>query len=434
MSPAAEEPACVSTLEATARPARAPRVASTRVCIVYPADPLGVIPGGIDTFIKGVLRWAPADIAFELLGITANPARARPGRWTTCSLDGERQFKFYPVLALRNSERQAAVPVALRFLLALLRRRVQTAADVLEFHRIEPWLAFARDPRPKNLVMHQNMRDLGSLGSDIRWRHFPSLYFRLEDFILARMSTVFCVREDAAEGYRKRFPSMREHIHFTPTWMDPDTFYRPKEAARQRARESLNQRFGFPADAFVLVTVGRLDRQKNPLLLLDAFRLLRESIPRLRLLFIGDGVLRPGVEERIAEAGLQSHVRLCGVQPPPVIAEYLWAADLFVLSSAYEGMPIVVLEAMATGLPVASTDVGEVSRVVTPGINGELVSRHEAASLSEAIRACRDNVVRYRGTPCVDAVRPFTPQAVLQPVYENYYRLAAQLPLKRHPQ
>ncbi len=395
-----------------------------RVAIVYPADPLGVIPGGIDSFIRGVLRWAPPDLEFELLGITTDPARAPARRWTRCTLAGERQFSFYPVLELRNAERQPAVPVALRFLLGLLRQRVRTAADVLEFHRIEPWLAFARDPRPKNLIMHQNMQDLRNLGSDIRWRHFPSLYFRLEQYILPRLNTVFCVREDATQAYRERFPAMRERIRFTPTWMDPDVFHLPDELARMRGRAALNRKLGFPEEAFVLVTVGRLDRQKNPLLLLDAFRLLHESVPELRLLFIGDGVLRRELEERIRSAGLQSHVKLCGVQPPPVIAEHLQAADLFVLSSAYEGMPIVVLEALATGLPVAATDVGEVARAVHPGVNGELVRRQDAASLAAAIRTCRNAVGRLRGKPCADAVQPFTPQEILKPIYANYRRLA----------
>jgi glycosyltransferase involved in cell wall biosynthesis len=408
--------------------AQAPRVmtggkATCRVCVVYPADPVGVIPGGIDTFIKGVLRFAPPDLEFELVGITTDPQATPPGRWTTCRLDGSREFAFYPAIAHPTPERQPMVPVALRFLAALLRRPVRTRADVLEFHRIEPWLAFARDPRPKNLVMHQNMQDLRNLGSDIRWRHFPSLYFRLEDFILPRMSSVFCVREDAVQAYRARFPAMRDRIRFTPTWMDPDTFHLPDEPERRRARASLLGEHGFPEEAFVVVTVGRLDRQKDPLLLFESFRLLERSLPELRLLFIGDGVLRPELEERIAAAGLGSRVRLAGVQPPAVIARCLQGADLFALSSAYEGMPIVVLEALATGLPVAATDVGEVSRAVRPGVNGELVTSHDPASFAEAIRTCRERIARYRGRPCVDAVQPFMPERILEPIYANYRRL-----------
>lgn len=402
------------------------RRARTRVCIVYPADPAGVIPGGIDTFIKGLLRWAPDDLDFQLLGITTDRGARPPGRWTSCSIEDGQPFAFYPVLELRNSQRQATVPVALEFLLALLYRRVKPVADVLEFHRIEPCLAFLQDKRPKTLVMHQNMNDLRNLGSDIRWRHFPSLYFKLEEWILPRMSSIFCVRTDAAADYRERFAALRERIHFTPTWMDPQTFHPADDSERSRQRKLLERELGFTSDDFVLVTVGRLDRQKNPLLLLDSFRILHRTMPDLRLMFVGDGVLRRELEQRIAALGLESSVRLCGVKPASTIAGLLQASDLFVLSSAYEGMPIVVLEALGTGLPVAATDVGEVSRVVLPGANGELVSSQDAASLADAIRACRENIERYRGYPCVKAAQPYTPQRVLLPIYDNYRRLAEQ--------
>lgn len=399
---------------------------NTRIAIVYPADPMGVIPGGIDTFIKGVLRWAPPDLEFKLVGITTDTAQRPPRRWTTCSIAGKRRFEFYPVLALKNSESQAMVPVALRFLLELLRQRVRLSADVLEFHRIEPCLAFLRDSRPKTIVMHQNMNDLRNLGSDIRWRHFPSLYFKLENRILSRASSIFCVREDAAADYAERFPSLQDRIHFTPTWMDPETFHLADAATRRKGRALLEQEYGFGRGDFILVTVGRLDRQKNPLLLLEAFRRLQPAMPDLRLLFIGDGVLRRQVEQRAARYGLESNVCFGGVKPPREIATCLQASDLFVLSSAYEGMPIVVLEALGSGLPVAATDVGEVSRVVQPGRNGELVAAQEPDSLAEAIRTCRENIQRYRGRPCTDAVQPYTPQHVLMPIYDNYRRLAGQ--------
>jgi glycosyltransferase involved in cell wall biosynthesis len=402
------------------------RQPQSRVCIIYPADPLGVIPGGIDSFIKGVLRWAPRDIDFTLLGITTDRKARPPGQWTSCSVNGRRRFGFYPVLALDNPEKQATVPVVLRFLFAVLQRRVDLTADILEFHRVEPCLAFFRDSRPKTLVMHQNMHDLRNLSSDIRWRHFPSLYFKLEDNLLPRMSSIFCVREDAAAGYRERYPSLRNRIHFTPTWMDPETFHLPDDATRRQGRTLLTRKFGFTEEDFVLVTVGRLDRQKNPLLLLDAFRLLQHSMPDLRLMFIGDGVLRRQVEQRIARHGLEEKVRMCGVQPASSIATHLQASDLFVLSSAYEGMPIVVLEALGSGLPVVATDVGEVSRVVQPGVNGELVSVQDAESLANAIRTGRESIGRYRGRPCRDAVQPYMPQQVLMPIYDNYRRLAAR--------
>jgi len=329
-------------------------------------------------------------------------------------------------MAVKSSEKQARVPVTLRFLLALMLRRIEIPADVLEFHRIEPCLSFLRDKRPKTLIMHQNMEVLRNAGSDIRWSYFPKLYFMLEDIVLPRISSVFCVREDAASDYRKRFPQMIDRIHFTPTWVDPKLFQPPSDAERRLGRQSLHTEFGFSADDFVLVTVGRLDKQKNPLLLIDAFRQLHRSMPDVRLLMVGDGVLRGQIEERLRRFELESVVKLCGVRRAPDISRYLQSADTFVLSSAYEGMPMCVLEALGSGLPVVTTDVGEVARAVTSSVNGEIVAEHDANALANAIMHCRENIARYRGDPCLSAVQQFTPEKVLAPIYENYRRLAAQ--------
>jgi glycosyltransferase involved in cell wall biosynthesis len=87
-----------------------------------------------------------------------------------------------------------------------------------------------------------------------------------------------------------------------------------------------------------------------------------------------------------------------------------------------------VLEALGSGLPVASTNVGEVARAVKPGVNGELVSTHDTKSLAEAISRCRANIASYRGAPCLAAIQEFKPQIVLERVYENYRRLAAVKP------
>lgn len=397
--------------------------ASTSVCILHPADPIGVIPGGIDTFIRGILRWAPQDLDMRLIGVTTSATERPPGRWVECDA-GRRSFAFYPVMALKNAGRRQRVPLTLRYALAMLHKHPRIDADVLEFHRIEPALTFMRDVRPKNLFMHQNMSILWNSQSDIRWRHLPSLYFRLEDLLLPRMSSIFAVREDAAKAYAERFPRLAERVCFTPTWMDPEIFYPLSDTERTEERAALNRKFGFLETDQLLVTVGRLDMQKDPLLLLEAYRMVLVKNPTARLILVGDGVLRPEVEDKISAHGLGDRVVLAGLQPPRDVARLLQAADLFVLSSAYEGMPMSVLEALGTGLPVATTQVGEVSRVVRSGSNGVIASGRTAAELAAAIQQCLENLDRFRGAPCTEAVADYTPEKILAPIYETYRRLA----------
>lgn len=113
------------------------------------------------------------------------------------------------------------------------------------------------------------------------------------------------------------------------------------------------------------VSVGRLSPEKNHARLLDAFALVHQSHPEARLLIVGDGPLRSELDDRIASLGLADLAFLTGslANPFPVLA----AADCFVLSSDYEGQPMVLLEAAVAGLPIVTVRFGSVSDALPEG-------------------------------------------------------------------
>jgi glycosyltransferase involved in cell wall biosynthesis len=117
-------------------------------------------------------------------------------------------------------------------------------------------------------------------------------------------------------------------------------------------------------------------------------------------------------------------VILAGLRSPAEIADLLRVSTVFVLSSAYEGMPMCILEALGSGLPVAVTDVGELRRIIQPGVNGEIASEHSPDALSSAILLCINHYDAYSGKPCLDVAMNYTPSKVLEQVYQNYRRLA----------
>jgi len=395
------------------------------VCIIYQTDPLATIPGGIDTFIRGILRWAPDDISMSMVGVTTDRDARPVGRWTECTLGG-RKFNFLGMFYEENPGKQRMVPLSVRLLFALMMRSLGRTFDVLEFHRIEPALRFLFDSRPKNIFVHQNMEVLKNENSDIRWKYFPWFFYKLEDLLLTRMQSIFTVRENAAVSYRDRFPGMAERIHFIPTWMDPEIFSPAPDGQRESLKAGWAEKYGFRAEDQLLVSVGRLDHQKNPILMLDAFCEVVKAFPDARLIMVGEGVLKETVEKQIISLGLDQRVILTGLLPQGEIADLLRVADLFVLSSAYEGMPMCVLEAMGCGVPAATTDVGEVRRVVLPGRNGEIAKEQTRESLTGAIRTCLENRERYRGEPNLEVAARYVPQKILAPVYENYRKLAGK--------
>jgi hypothetical protein len=182
---------------------------------------MGLVPGGIDTFIRSLLRWAPDDIDMSLIGMTTDGTAWPVGRWHVCNAGGH-PFRFYPVLREVGAGVRTPIPLSLRFTLALKARRPLCEADVLEFHRLEPMLPFLFDGRPKNAFFHQDMAVLHDAASDIRWKHVPWLYFGLERLLIPRLSAAFAVREEAVRAYRARYPRLASSIKFIPTWMDPE--------------------------------------------------------------------------------------------------------------------------------------------------------------------------------------------------------------------
>jgi glycosyltransferase involved in cell wall biosynthesis len=258
------------------------------------------------------------------------------------------------------------------------------------------------------------------------WRHWPWLYERLEGRAFGLLDHVFAVRRSAVERYSKVYPRFSEKFSFTPTWMDSDVF-RPATnlEERTRLRKKLLDSLDIAETSRILVFVGRLDHQKDPLLLLNAVNEVLNRSVDVHLIIVGDGILRADVESASESSALNGRVSLLGVRPAGEISDILKASDLFVLSSAYEGMCIAVLEALAAGLPVVSTQVGEIDLVLKNGVNGQIVQERTPSSLANAICNSLGQLDSISGTPCTEAVAPYHPQRVLEPIYENHRRQAA---------
>lgn len=397
----------------------------TKVGIFHPIDPAGHVPSGIDAFIRGILKYAPEDLDYTLYGATSDPVARPAGRPASVDL-GTRTISFTPLVHMSASAGRGRIPLIVRYMAALrglVRSPEVRGLHILDFHRLEPTVLFLRDRRPKNVLLHQDMSVIRDPNSDILWRHMPAVYEFLESRLFARLDIIATVRQSAVERYSRMYPALASRFVFTPTWVDTSIF--TPVASRPGEREAERAARGIPLDGPLLLFVGRLDSQKDPFLLLESFARVRARRPDLQLAIIGDGVLRARVEAMAAEKGLDGAIHLLGVMPPAAIARMLRASDVFVMSSAYEGMPIAVLEALACGVPVASTDVGEIHLVVRDGVNGRLASERTPDALANAISSVLDRIEEFRGRPCTDAVLPYHPDHVLGRIYDNHRRQAS---------
>lgn len=140
-----------------------------------------------------------------------------------------------------------------------------------------------------------------------------------------------------------------------------------------------------------LVSVGRLSEQKGQMLLIEALTELHRRGRDFHLTLVGDGELRPEIERAIAAGGLGAKVTLVGWADEAAVRRHVLAARALVLPSFAEGLPVVIMEALALGRPVVSTYIAGIPELVQPGQNGWLVPagsvEHLVAAIEEVLAA-----------------------------------------------
>ena len=159
-------------------------------------------------------------------------------------------------------------------------------------------------------------------------------------------------------------------------------------SAGDRARRTARTSLGLPVGAFVVGTVGRLSEQKDPhTWVLTAAEVARHA-PDAQFVMVGDGDLRHGTERLASELGLADRLLFTGLRHD--VPEILPAFDVLLLTSRWEGLPLVIPQAMASGVPVVASAVDGNTEVLRNGENGLLVAPSEPRLFAEAIRSLRD--------------------------------------------
>lgn len=183
-----------------------------------------------------------------------------------------------------------------------------------------------------------------------------------------------------------------------------------------------------PLTAPVIITAGRLAPQKAFDRLVEAFAPVAAGHPDWQLHIYGNGPERPAIERRIAELDLVGRARLMGFTDD--MEGCLRSASAYAMSSRYEGLPMVLLEAMSTGLPPVSLDCPEGPRqLIVDGVNGLLVGREDIPALSQALlRVVEDPDLRRRlGAGAMETARGYGVAAVV----DQWEALFADLDARR---
>ena len=198
------------------------------------------------------------------------------------------------------------------------------------------------------------------------WKRF--LLAQIEKLAGYVTDKIICVSEFDRKLALKFKVAREDKLVVIHNGVDPNEFFKISRDYRKSSNE-------------VIVTfVGRLAPPKDLLLLIDAIKL----VPEIKLQIVGDGELRQQVEGYIFKNALRDRVILLGERfdIPKILAE----SDIFVLPSRWEGLPLTIIEAMMSGLPVVATRVGGIPELVDDGVNGYLVPSRDVNALAKAIR------------------------------------------------
>jgi glycosyltransferase involved in cell wall biosynthesis len=277
-----------------------------------------------------------------------------------------------------TDERIRVIPVASRsvrsnlgFMMKLLFKMPSIKLDksaIIHAQRPELLLPFTlfRRSNPRICTLH------GSPYKSVSMKHgslYTGIYRRIEGFCLKRAHVIISVDKYTRNEYKERYPYLADALGVIPTGLDLGKF-------KLKPVKKLRTEYELPASAPVIIYAGRLEPEKRLELLLQAFAELSGKYAaeqeQPHLLLCGDGHQRSKLEAMAKDLKLKN-VRFQGAVPHDSMPDVLNMGDAFVLISAFEGSPTVVKEALACGLPVVATKVGNLAELISAGENGEIV-------------------------------------------------------------
>ena len=276
---------------------------------------------------------------------------------------------------VRQTAGDVPVPIELvAYATAILRELLAEPADVIQSTSIRTTYAAALAIAAQALC--RPTRREPAVVTTLHGGKQVDLYGRAARHLRRLSDAVVVVSDSGRDALIARgYPSDR--VTAVPPGRDLEPFI-----SARKGQVAAAQITGVPPTARVVLTVGRLAPLKGLRYLLDAWRLVA-SMPDVYLVIVGNGELESELKAYAAALGIEQRVVFAGFRSD--VPSLLARADVFVLSSLWEGLPMAAVEAMAAGCPVVATAVGGTPEVVEDGVTGLLVPPQDAPALAEAL-------------------------------------------------
>jgi L-malate glycosyltransferase len=287
--------------------------------------------------------------------------------------------------------------------------------DVLHVHYAVPWAVCAHLAREVISESNQKLRIVTTLhGTDITLVGSEPAFFKMTKFGIQRSDAV-----TAVSHYLKKATQDTFHVD-----CPIDVIHNFIDSQRFRPRTNdtpCNRKCLAPKGEKLMIHVSNFRPVKNIPDVIRTFALLRKKMP-VRLLMVGEGPELPPARSLAKELGVEADVVFMGRQQ--VVEDILACADIFILPSAYESFGLSALEAMSCGLPVLATEIGGLSEVVSPGVDGWLCRVGDCECMAERAYDMLINETKRKAMGDAarqKAVERFNPDNIVTQ-YENVYK------------
>jgi glycosyltransferase involved in cell wall biosynthesis len=349
--------------------------------VIHQFDPLDPAIGGTDGFIADLIRSAPAETDFRILGVANPRSGVRLGAWEEVALGPRR----VPFMALAHVDLRGSRPIprSVQLVQGLVRFRPRLEGARIHAHRCDVGLPASLLYRRTPLVQFVHENGVEALGNrhETFWRFFPIGYRVVERLAVRRAEHVVVMNYEAS----RRLRGLSPNVVYGRNWFDGSIYY-PNDAGPEKG---------------YIGWIGRLEEAKDPALAIATFRELKKRGRTFRAWIAGSGSLFDAIRDEVAREGLSGEVELLGELSAEELADRLRRTSVLLITSHSEGLPRAALEALGCGTPVVATRCGDLIRVISDR-NGSLVASREPRDLAETICNVEENVSRSEAAKSVD--------------------------------
>lgn len=341
--------------------------------------------GGMMSFIVDILPYLNKTFKITLWGVSTENANESEVHF---------QGETYP-LRIFSKVKKKIFPNIIRVIIDIQLKAKQILSegyDILYFHGMPlsfPFLKKSKETFPKIVNHVHGITNPFTVNKSkiVNNALMINLYDRYRKIVIQKSDLILLASDkDAYNIFIKNFDKDAAHkIHYIPNFADPSIF-------KLRDKNEMRKLLNLPFDRDILVNTGRLNIQKDPFLLLNAYRYLKNELHSNALLFlIGDGDLRNNLEQKIKEMNIAGHVKLLGRLEREQVALWLSASDVYVYTSFGNGFPISLIEAAMCGLPVVSTNVTGVHDLIINDHTGYLTEGRDYKDIAVKIKRALEN-------------------------------------------